>query len=232
MRLAHEPNLRTRGIVYAAAVLSFSLIAQGEEKAADWVRFRGPNGQGTAEADRIPLHFGPDTNVLWKTAVPPGKSSPVIWDGRIFLTAYDPTNKRTLVTLAVDREHGRILWRQAVGRINLPRHRQGHRCSDAGESLHPVDLEALPPEQVCPGRAEGVGVDESRVGLVVLQSWRNDEAQAATATFGLGTTRATCCGTICRPGNAVSDETERNPLHAIPLPAAEMVGPRSCLRRA
>jgi len=79
-----------------------------------WNRFRGPNGQGVAQADRIPVHFGPDSNVLWKTVVPAGHSSPVIWDNRIFLTASEPANRKELITLAVDREEGKILWRQAV----------------------------------------------------------------------------------------------------------------------
>lgn len=80
----------------------------------NWPQFRGPNGQGVAKSDRIPVHFGPDTNVVWKTAVPPGHSSPVIWNDRLFLTACDPADKKQLITLAIDRKDGRILWRQTV----------------------------------------------------------------------------------------------------------------------
>jgi len=114
MTSVHEHNLKARASICAAIILSFSSIAQGEERTTNWNRFRGPNGQGTAEADRIPVRFGPDANVLWKTAVPPGQSSPVIWNDRIFLTAHDPANKKTLSTLSIDREHGGILWRQAI----------------------------------------------------------------------------------------------------------------------
>ncbi|NQT01029.1 MAG: PQQ-binding-like beta-propeller repeat protein [Planctomycetes bacterium] len=66
------------------------------------------------EAGRIPVHFSPESNVLWKAAIPAGHSSPVIWNNRIFLTASEPANKKELITLAIDRENGKILWRQVV----------------------------------------------------------------------------------------------------------------------
>ena len=43
-------------------------------------------GKGVVNADRIAVHFSPESNVLWKTVTPEGHSSPVIWDNRIFLT--------------------------------------------------------------------------------------------------------------------------------------------------
>ncbi|MHC4071978.1 MAG: outer membrane protein assembly factor BamB family protein [Planctomycetota bacterium] len=67
-----------------------------------------------AEADRIPVHFSPGSNVLWKTAIPVGHSSVVIWNNRIFLTAGEPANKKELITLAIDRQDGKVLWRQVV----------------------------------------------------------------------------------------------------------------------
>ena len=47
-------------------------------QAADWNQFRGPNADGKTEA-KLPLEFGEDKNVAWKTPMP-GKawSSPVI----------------------------------------------------------------------------------------------------------------------------------------------------------
>lgn len=100
--------------IYAAMIFSLGLIANGQQGKVQWNQFRGPNGQGVAPADRIPVHFGPETNVLWKTGVPAGHSSPVIWDDRIFLTAIEPARKEELVTLAIDRQDGSILWRRIV----------------------------------------------------------------------------------------------------------------------
>lgn len=95
-------------------ILSLNLTANDRQPEGNWNQFRGPNGQGVAQADRIPLHFSPDSNVLWKTAIPAGHSSPAIWNDRIFLTAGEPANKKELITLAIDRKDGRVLWRQVV----------------------------------------------------------------------------------------------------------------------
>jgi len=100
--------------VCAAAVFLFTLAADGQETRVYWNQFRGPNGQGMALNGRIPVQFGPDTNVLWKIALPPGHSSAVVWDSRIFITACEPANKNELVTLAIDRRGGGILWRKTV----------------------------------------------------------------------------------------------------------------------
>jgi outer membrane protein assembly factor BamB len=100
--------------IYTIIVLLFSMIANGQEITVCWNQFRGPNGQGVAEADDIPVQFGPESNVLWKTAIPPGHSSPVIWNNRIFLTANEPANKKELITLAINRREGKILWRKVV----------------------------------------------------------------------------------------------------------------------
>ena len=114
MKLVHEHSLKARAGICAAIILSFNLIARGQQGKINWDRFRGRNGQGTAKADRIPVRFSPDSNVLWKTPVPAGQSSPVIWNDRIFLTACESRNKKTLITLSVDRKRGGILWRQVV----------------------------------------------------------------------------------------------------------------------
>ena len=63
-----------------------------------WPQFRGPNASGVAPDEaRPPIHFGPDTNLLWKTAVPAGLSAPVVWGDRIFLTALENKQLITMV---------------------------------------------------------------------------------------------------------------------------------------
>ncbi|NIP25120.1 MAG: PQQ-binding-like beta-propeller repeat protein [Phycisphaerae bacterium] len=109
-----QRNKLTVNTVLCAAIILFNLTSNGEQEKVNWNQFRGPNGQGVVESARIPIHFGPDSNVLWKTAIGAGHSSPVIWNNRIFLTAYDSANKKELITLGIDRENGKILWRQVV----------------------------------------------------------------------------------------------------------------------
>jgi outer membrane protein assembly factor BamB len=77
--------------------------------AVAWPQFRGPNSAGVSEADKPPTEFGPETNLLWKTALPAGMSSPCIWGDRIFLTGFADQKLRTL---CLQRSDGRILWRQ------------------------------------------------------------------------------------------------------------------------
>lgn len=102
--------------------------------AADWPQFRGPNGSGISDASRLPIHFGPTTNVVWKTALPEGHSSPVIFGDRIFLTAADGGKRDDagrekvvdrggrLLTICLDRRTGKILWKRDVPRPRLERY--------------------------------------------------------------------------------------------------------------
>ena len=103
--------------IWAIIIIAFLLIQSTKTIRANepnWPRFRGPNGQGIAETVDIPVDFNQESLVLWKTAVPPGHSSPVIWNNRIFFTANESTNKKELITLCVNRENGDILWRKTV----------------------------------------------------------------------------------------------------------------------
>lgn len=93
--------------------------------AAEWNQFRGPASSGLAdEKADPPVEFGPERNVLWKAALPPGKSSPVFAGQRIFVTAHDGDQ---LHTIALDRRTGKELWRQTVQR---PRKEARHKLND------------------------------------------------------------------------------------------------------
>ena len=115
MEFKHKHALVADVGVFVAVILLFGTVADSARGHVNWSQFRGPNGQGVTQADHIPIHFSPDTNVIWKTALPPGSSSPVIWNDHIFLTAHDATDKSKLMTLAINRKDGRMLWRH-VGR--------------------------------------------------------------------------------------------------------------------
>ena len=56
--------------------------------ANDWPQFRGPNGQGYSSDTELPLEWNESKNIVWKVPVPGlGWSSPVIADGRVWLTS-------------------------------------------------------------------------------------------------------------------------------------------------
>lgn len=95
-------------------ILSFAaLLAASHTFAAEtwWPQFRGPNCSGVSESAHPPAIFAPGTNEVWKTAVPAGMSSPVIWRDWIFLTAFDAGK---LEVHCYARKDGRLLWKQAV----------------------------------------------------------------------------------------------------------------------
>lgn len=79
----------------------------------DWPQFRGPDGAGVSSDRGLPVEVGPEKNVIWKTPLPPGHSSPILAGPHIFLTAYE-ANK--LVTICLDRATGKIRWRREAPR--------------------------------------------------------------------------------------------------------------------
>jgi len=99
-----------------ATALALILCLHG--RAGDWSRFRGPNGSGVADTAGLPEKFGPATNVIWKTDLPLGHSSPVLSDDRVFLTGVD---RDKLFTFCLSRDAGRILWRRECPRPRTER---------------------------------------------------------------------------------------------------------------
>ena len=90
-----------RYIIQAALIAAlFHLHSANTTRAneSNWPQFRGPNCSGhAAEGQNPPVEFGPEQNLLWKTPVPSGHSSPCIWGDRIFLTGFDKDKKQLQV---------------------------------------------------------------------------------------------------------------------------------------
>lgn len=87
----------------------------------DWTQFRGPGGQGKAEAKGLPSTWDSNKNVIWKTNLPgPGTSSPVTLGNKVFVTCYsgyaetidDPGEVGNLMrhVVCIDRVSGKVLW--------------------------------------------------------------------------------------------------------------------------
>lgn len=82
-----------------------------------WPEFRGPTGQGHTTATGLPLEWSAEKNVVWKKPVPgTGWSSPVVGQGRIYLTTAVPGPGATpsLHTLCLAADDGRVLWNTEV----------------------------------------------------------------------------------------------------------------------
>ena len=72
-------------------MLIFFLVAATSltcASAADhWPQFRGPTGDGHADADGLPITWSEKENIVWKTPIHDrGWSSPVIWGKQVWMT--------------------------------------------------------------------------------------------------------------------------------------------------
>ena len=92
---------------------------------SNWGQFRGPNAGIAAGNKSLPVIFNENTNLIWKTPLPHGHSSPCVWEDRIFLTGIA---NNELETYCIDRKPGKILWHkpawyefiERVHRVNSP----------------------------------------------------------------------------------------------------------------
>ncbi len=106
----------------ALALLLISPLLPSLVSAENWPEFRGPTGQGIADSGRLAVTWSTSKNVAWKKTVPGhGWSSPIVYDGRIYLTSAitKPTGKPgelSLQALCMDAKTGSTEWQQEVFR--------------------------------------------------------------------------------------------------------------------
>lgn len=92
---------------------------------ADWSRFRGSNGAGTATTAALPVTWSDTSNIRWKRELPgPGSSSPIVVGKHVFVTCYTGYGtdqekpgraddlKRHLICF--ERGSGQTVWSQSI----------------------------------------------------------------------------------------------------------------------
>ena len=117
-----------RLLTHRLTIVGAFLFATGIASADQWPEFRGPTGQGHSAEQGLPLEWSESRNVRWKVPVPgAGWSSPVIADGRIWLTTATEgeagkgrRNGISLRALAFDVSTGRELVNVEVFRVDRP----------------------------------------------------------------------------------------------------------------
>lgn len=105
-----RPHVRfTLVLALAASAASTSSL-----NAADWTRFRGPNGTGISADKDIPVEWDGAAAALWKTAIPgQGNASPVVSQQRVFLqTASNDGSQRALLCLNL--QNGKVIWEKSA----------------------------------------------------------------------------------------------------------------------
>ncbi|MEM7310793.1 MAG: PQQ-binding-like beta-propeller repeat protein [Planctomycetota bacterium] len=104
--------MRTGAPASLLALLALLLLAPGFAARQRWSQFRGPAGGGVAADEHAyPARLSVEDNLAWRVELPPGHSSPSVWDERVFVTGCDG---KELVTLCLERATGALLWRRAV----------------------------------------------------------------------------------------------------------------------
>jgi outer membrane protein assembly factor BamB len=128
-RVYHE-TMRSPFSLSAATVAAFGAggLLASALLAADWPRFRGPNGSGVSDSRQLPVRFNAKENLVWRLEVPGGSSSPIVAGGRLYLTGFD--NDERLV-IGLDAATGRQLWRKSYKK-------------ERTESAHPLNGPATP----------------------------------------------------------------------------------------
>lgn len=89
--------------------------------AGEWTQFRGVNSSGISDETNLPIYFGPQQNMVWRTPLPPGHSSPVFSKTQIFVSAFD---KQGIYLIALDRKSGKENWRRTIPRPRIAEHHQ------------------------------------------------------------------------------------------------------------
>ncbi len=88
---------------------ALALLAAPAGLGAAWPQFRGPDGQGQAEAAGLPLEWSEQRNLVWKTALPGrGWSSPVTLDGDTIWMTASADGGRSLRAFSVAFDSGEI----------------------------------------------------------------------------------------------------------------------------
>ncbi|MEM9283704.1 MAG: PQQ-binding-like beta-propeller repeat protein [Verrucomicrobiota bacterium] len=76
---------------------------------AQWPEFRGPSRDGTVNSTALPIEWSEEKNIVWKTPLHGlGHSTPVIEDGKIWLTTATEDGRRMSV-LCLDDDTGEVL---------------------------------------------------------------------------------------------------------------------------
>jgi outer membrane protein assembly factor BamB len=112
------PDLSLEGVTgNFIGAKSGSKIASFKPGKTNFPFFRGENGRGIAGGSGYPTEWNGTTgkNIKWKTLIPKnGKSSPVIWGDKIYITGAEGTSCEVY---CIDKNTGKILWSSAASGI-------------------------------------------------------------------------------------------------------------------
>ena len=110
--------MRRRIVLAASLVALFIPVVSAE----NWPQWRGPLLNGVSTEKNLPVKWGPDENVTWKTQMPEWSGSThIIRDHHIFLHGAE---KDALFLWALNRVDGTVRWKKPLGAGNVKMRKQ------------------------------------------------------------------------------------------------------------
>ena len=165
----------------------FGSVGLSAADTADWTwpQWRGGNQDGVAEIGGVPVSWQADARgngqgIAWKTDLPGrGGSTPVIADGKAFLTAgFDGYNH----LLAIDVAGGKIRWDVKAGEDQGNKHQKGSGSNPSavtdGDLQVALDEISALPDAAMPALSDWVAQATTRIAAVAAAT---DLAAALTA---------------------------------------------------
>ena len=93
--------------------------------ADNWPQWRGPALNGISTEKNLPIKWSPTENITWKLETTAWSgATPIIWNDHIFLNMADGTDSTSLSLWCVNRNDGKVLWKQPLGAGNVKMRKQ------------------------------------------------------------------------------------------------------------
>ncbi len=158
-------------LISAQSDVSFSAADEpnGSNKSAGWPQFRGPDGQGHVTGP-IPTTWSDSDNIKWSAAIPgKGWSSPVILDGKVWLTTAvaTPSKDQSLRVIGLDTESGKILHDIELFKVVQPKPKTLHERNTFSSPTAFLEKGRLYAHFGC----YGTGCVDTTMGAIL---WKND----------------------------------------------------------
>ena len=150
-------------LLLALSLLPLTQETEAPKTSESWAHWRGPLATGEAPDGDPPVTWSESENVRWKVSLPgKGHSTPVVWEGRIFVTTAVPfgdavepriddapgahdfvpvTHKHSFEVIALSLESGEELWRRKL-KEEFP-HEGGHTTGSYASASPVTDGERL-----------------------------------------------------------------------------------------
>jgi outer membrane protein assembly factor BamB len=101
-----------------ATIIVASVLATLPASSENWPEFRGPTGQGHSQTKNLPVEWSATKNVAWKQNLAArGWSSPIFFDGRLYLTGAvetDDDHSQSLRAICLDAKTGSKVWEEEL----------------------------------------------------------------------------------------------------------------------